>query len=134
MENNYLNEESLQELLRKVIMGTDSQNKDDQEILNDAIVSFHAYVDTVVHGEIGIQMAGHALEGQAYRDMISQYDQDRHNSHETAIVNVRVLNRIAILYGLGPVFTGDDTERHQIADFCLEIDQYFFRNRRMKLS
>ena len=134
MENRCLNEESLQELLRRVITGTDPQSRDDRDILSDAFVSFHAYVDAVVQGEIRIQMEGHSLEGQAYRDMMTQYDQNRHNRHEAAIVNTRLLNRLATLYGLDPVFTGDDTQRHQIADFCLEMDQYFFRNRRMKLS
>ena len=134
MENRCLNEESLRELLRRVITGTDPQSRDDREILSDAFTSIHAYVDAVVQGEIRIQMEGHGLEGQAYRDMITQYDQNRHNRHEAAIVNTRLLNRLAALYGLDPVFTGDDTQRHQIADFCLEMDQYFFRNRRMKLS
>ena len=134
MASMYLNAATLQELIRKITTGIDPQCRDDLETLNDAFSSFHAYADAVIRGEIRLQTDGHGTDGQDYRNMVFQYDQTRHSCHEAAIVNVRVLNRMAALYELDPVFTGDDAHRHQVADFCLEMDQYFFRNRRMKLS
>ncbi len=130
----YLNAPALQELIRRITTGIDPECKDDLEALGDAFSSFHAYTDAVIRGEIRIQLHGHGAEGEAYRNMISEYDQTRHSCHEAAIISVKVLNRLASLYELDPVFTGDDAHRHQIADFCLELDQHFFRSRRMKLS
>ncbi len=56
------------------------------------------------------------------------------SAHEKAIGDAKLVNRLAAREGLPPIFTGDETQRHQIADFCLELDQYLFQNRRMKLS
>ncbi len=130
----YLNEDALKALARQVTTGVGAQNSDDAEILEDAISSFRTYVDAVVQGETQLLMHEYGADGTQYREMVSQYDQNRHGCHEAAIINVKLLNRLAAMYGLEPVFTGDDTQRHQVADFCLEAVQYFFRNRRMKLS
>ena len=91
-------------------------------------------IDTVVTGETKLLLQGSSLDGQEYRDAITQYDGDRHSAHEKAIGDAKLVNRLAAREGLPPIFTGDETQRHQIADFCLELDQYFFQNRRMKLS
>lgn len=96
--------------------------------------SFHNYVSTVIKGETRLLLQGSDLDGQEYRDAITQYDGDRHSAHEKAISDVKLLNRLSSRNGLSLVFTGDDTQRHQLADFCLELDQYLFRNRRMRLS
>ena len=96
--------------------------------------SFHSYVHTVVKNETKFLLQSGNLEGQEYRDAIAQYDGNRHSAHERAISDVMLLNRLAAREGLPPIFTGDDTQRHQVADFCLELDQYFFQNRRIKLS
>ena len=134
MEKTYLNADAMKALVLRVTTGVEAQSSDDAEILQDAISSFRAYVDAVFQGEIQLLLHGHGTDGLQYREMVSQYDQNRHGCHETAIINVKLLNRMAAMYGLEPVFTGDDAQRHQVADFCLETVQYFFRNRRMKLS
>ena len=134
MENQYLDDSTLKELIRKISTSNSAESKDDLDILNDAISSFHAYVDTVIRGETKLLIHGNSLQGQEYRDAVTQYDQDRHGCHETVIINARILNRLALKHGLQPVYKGDDTQRHQVADFCLELDSYLFRNRRMKLS
>ena len=91
-------------------------------------------MDAVVHGETQLLLHGPNTDGEQYREMVSQYVQHRHGCHEAAIINVMLLNRLAAMYSVEPVFTGDCNQRHQVADFCLEITAYFFRNRRMKLS
>ena len=96
--------------------------------------AFHRYVDIVVTGETKLLLQGSSLDSQEYRDAITQYDGDRHSAHEKAIGDAKLVNRLAAREGLPPIFTGDDAQRHQVADFCLELDQYFFQNRRMKQS
>lgn len=82
-------------------------------------------------GEQQIMLTGVRFEGQEYRNMITKYDQARHNQHESAIANVRMVNRLANLYDCVPLFTGDDTERLQVADFCLDVVIKIFQNRMM---
>jgi len=135
MKAQYLDENALKALINRVSTSSDPNARDDLEIVNKAIESFHNYVNAVVRGERDLLIQCSSLEGQAYRDAISSYDECRHVAHETAIFNVKLLNRLATQqYNMQPIFTGDDSQRHQVADFCLELDQYLFMNRRIKLS
>ena len=133
MDKKYLDENALTELIRRIATGIDPDCELDREALEDILPSFHDYVNTVVQGETRLLLFGQK-EGQPYRELVSRYDQERHGKHETAIANVRALNRLAAIYELNPVFTGDDTQRHQMADFCLELDRYLFVNRSRKLA
>ena len=133
MENRYLNEEAFREFLDKVMKGTGPDSGFDLGIVDDFLKSFNAYVNEVVTNETKLLVNPRA-EGKEYRDMVSKYDEARHNCHEAAIINTKALNRMAEEYGVSPVFTGDPTQRHQVADFCLEVDRYLFVNRRMKLA
>lgn len=134
MENKYLDEKALKALIWKVMTGIDPECEEDQNVLYSILPSFHDYVDTVARGEMKLLLNSNVSMGQPYRDMAAQYDQARHSAHETAIINVRVLNRLADLYNLPPVFKGDSAERRQVAAFCMELDQYLFENRKMKLA
>ena len=134
MEKKYLNESALKDLIRRLSTSNDPDAREDFDIVTKAMEAFHRYVDTVVTGETKLLLQGSNLDGQEYRDAITQYDGDRHSAHEKAIGDAKLINRLAAREGLPPIFTGDDTQRHQVADFCLELDQYLFQNRRMKLS
>ena len=105
---------------------------DDLEALNDAMTSFREYVNKVDAGEQQIKLAAIRFEGDEYRKMVSLYDRNRHNAHEDAIANVRLVNRLAELYGVSPLFTGNDTERLQVADFTLDVVIQLFQNRIMQ--
>ena len=134
METHFLNNIALKKLIHQLSARTDPDAREDLDIVAEAMKSFHNYVNAVIVGETNLLLQGNTLEGQEYRDAVSQYDGNRHSAHEKAIGNAILINRLAAREGMSPVFTGDDTQRHQIADFCLELDQYLFRNRRMKLS
>lgn len=134
MENRFLNETALKELIRKKAADPTADAQDDLKEIQDAVDECLNYVNTVVTNEAELMIRDSALQGQDYRDRVSQYDRERHGKHEAAIIGVKIINRIASRCGMEPVFTGDDAQRHQVADFCLELEQYLFRNRRMKLS
>ena len=102
------------------------------EALNDAMTSFREYVNKVDAGEQQILLAAVRFEGDEYREMVSRYDRNRHNAHEDAIANVRLVNRLATMYDSEPLFTGDDQERLQVADFCLDVTVQIFQNRMMQ--
>ena len=134
MDMQFFDESALKALIRRFSTSSDPYAREDLDTVEKAMQAFHNYVNTVVDGEMKLLIQGSSLEGQEYRDAITQYDGDRHSAHEKAIGDAKLVNRLAAREGLPPIFTGDDTQRHQVADFCLEPDQYFFQNRRMKLS
>ena len=134
MDKKYLNEAALKDLIRRFSTSNDPYAQEDLDTVEKAMLAFHNYVNTVVDGEMKLLIQGSSLDGQEYRDAITQYDGDRHSAHEKAIGDAKLVNRLAAREGLPPIFTGDDTQRHQVADFCLELEEHLFQNRRMKLS
>ena len=64
--------------------------------------------------------------------MLTRYDRTRHDAHEAAIANVRLVNRLAELYSVGPLFTGNDQNRLEVADFALDVVVQIFQNRIMQ--
>ncbi len=133
-EFQFFREEAYLKLEKKLLAGTDPDSRDDLETLGDILLSLHAYVETVVRKEIGVRLYVRRMEGTAYQEAMQDYDRERHNRHETAITNTKLMNRLAEIYGCGPVFAGDDQERHQVAAFCMEFCQFMFSHRTMKLS
>lgn len=117
------------ELAAKIKAGDSPDAADDLEALNDAMTSFRTYVDKVDAGEQQIRLAAVRFDGEEYREMVSLYDRNRHNQHEDAIVNVRLVNRLAEIYGVPPLFTGNDKNRLEVADFCLDTVIEIFQNR-----
>jgi hypothetical protein len=134
MDMQFFDENALKALIRRFSTSSDPYAREDLDTVEKAMEAFHNYVNTVVDGEMKLLIQGSRLDGQEYRDAITQYDGDRHSAHEKAIGDAKLINRLAAREGLPPIFTGDETQRHQIADFCLELDQYLVQNRRMKLS
>ena len=127
----YFNYDAYVKLAQKIKSSKSADAADDLEALDDAMTSFREYVNKVDMGEQQIMLAAVRFEGQEYRDMVTKYDQTRHNQHESAIANVRMVNRLAKLYDSDPLFTGDDSERLQVADFCLDVVIRIFQNRMM---
>ena len=101
------------------------------EIINTAMKSFVDYVSGVGQAELSTKMAYATLKEEELREKVSEMDSFRHTRHEEAIANVLLVNRLAAIYNTVPVFTGDESDRLQIADFCLEVTTYLFRNRKL---
>lgn len=130
----YFNETAFTSLEKKIRNSGSPDAHEDLENVKDSMGSLFAYVETVVRGETEIRMRDEGTDGQDYRNLISDYDTRRHSRHEAAISGTKLLNRLAVLYGTEPVFTGDETQRHQIADFCQEFCSWLFASRMRKLS
>lgn len=120
------------ELAEKIKASGSPDAAEDLEALNDAMTSFREYVMKVDVGEQQIRLASVRFEGDEYREMLTRYDRTRHDAHETAIANVRLVNRLAELYGVGPLFTGNDQNRLEVADFALDVVVQIFQNRIMQ--
>lgn len=103
---------------------------DDLQIITDAVSDFTSYVKDVDVGEQQIRLAYATLDGEELRERVANIDTRRRSRHETAISSARVLNKMAEIYGVSTIFTGDDSDRLQVADFCLDITVALFENRK----
>ena len=121
----FFNPEAYELLLQRVMA---TQMKDDLEIIRDTSNDCLKYVWTVCEGENRLNTAD-----RPDQIMVGDYDSKRHNAHENAISSVAVMNRLAGQYAITAAFTGDLKDRHQVADFCLELVNWLFQNRRKVL-
>ena len=128
----FFNHDAYVELAEKIKASTSPDAAEDLEALDDAMTSFREYVMKVDVGEQQIRLASVRFEGDEYREMLTRYDRTRHDAHEAAIANVRFVNRLAELYGVGPLFTGNDQNRLEVADFALDVVIQIFQNRIMQ--
>lgn len=108
----------------------DKANADDLELVEEIVKNCTKYVEDVDVGEAQIRRFYATLEGEELRERVAAVDQRRRVRHNEAITSCKMLNRIASLYGTEKVFTGDDTIREQVADFCLDLTTIIFQNRR----
>ena len=117
----YFCHETYKALLQKVR----AANPEDLETIREAAEYCLQYVYTVCRGENRLNTLA-----ENDREIINDYDQTRHHAHENAILYTNILNRLAAQHGIAPVYTGDTANRHQVADFCLELADWLFRERR----
>ena len=102
--------------------------RDDQEILSmvsEALQSFEKYHQSIYQLEIQRKMyAMGAMDMETYREVIPELDQVRTRTHNSLIGEVKLLNRLAELEKLPPVYEGEVSEerpmRTMIADAVLE--------------
>ncbi len=121
----YLDSEAYDRLAGKI------RDAEITEAVTDAVMSCAEYVAGVVESETKTVLARTMYDGQEYREAVMNYDAARSRKHNAAIANVKMLNRIAASFETGPVFTGDADVRVQVAEFCMELTEYIFRNRKL---
>lgn len=111
----------------------------DFELIEDAVSAFTGYVKDVDVGEQQIRTAYATLDGDALRDRVTAIDQRRTAHHKEAIINAKLLNRLAAANGIQVIYTGKTGEgdelynlevREGVAEFCKEITIAIFDNRR----
>lgn len=104
--------------------------KEDIELVEQALESCNRYVRSVVNMENAIGVARFRMEASEYRAYIQQLDYSRKINHNATIVNVKLLNRLCDLYGVEPVYEGDVDNRKEVAAFAFRVVQDYFEGRR----
>ncbi len=130
MEKNLIGKNYFDYSAFQVLSDKAAAEPDDLEIIQDAIDSFTSYVKDVDIGEQQIKFAYATLDGDELRQRVAAIDTRRRRCHEAAISNAKLLNRLAEIYEVSAIFTGDFDDRLQVADFCLDITVELFENRR----
>lgn len=112
------------------LLSSKTKTTEDFEILEDVVKSCTNYVSDVDVGETQIRRFYATLEGNELREKVQAVDRRRRAHHEEAISQCKLINRLAEIYHVSPVFTGDSTDRLQVADFCLDVTVAIFENRK----
>ncbi len=120
---------SLEEEIKQKAITGEPEALEDLNYLKNAVMIFANYVYKVDEEQIETRLAKSFLKGEELREVVSHFDSTRHTAHEQAIVQARILNRLASAYGVNPVFLGDQSNRREIGHFCGEITKWFFDNR-----
>ena len=105
-------------------------SKKDPELLDavqDALKSFNDYHTAIYSMETRKKFLIGAVETQRYQEEVASMDQRRTNCHNAVLANVSMLNRMAAMANLPPVYDGiisqDQPYRRQVADAVLEFVQ-----------
>lgn len=106
------------------------KDQDVLEYIEDTIKVCCDYVKAVDMMETQIITARMRMEQDRYQQFIVNIDQHRRALHNDAISSVQFLNRVAKNNNIGVIFKGSNEDRYQVADFCLEVVQTIFRNRK----
>lgn len=130
MEKNIIGHRFFDSSAFQTLSNKATSEPDDLEIITDAVSDFTSYVKDVDVGEQQIRLAYATLDGEELRERVANIDARRRSRHETAISSARVLNKMAEIYNVSAIFTGDFGDRLQVADFCLDITVELFENRR----
>ena len=113
-----MNRKALNDLIRSC--------KDDAELLKevrDALLSFEEYHTAIYKMETKRKILEGTMDARQFQEEITSLDRARTDCHNAVLANVSMLNRIAAMYGLPPVYDGTVSEkqpfRRQVADAVL---------------
>ena len=134
MSNKYLNLEAFRKLLSAINERVEISNQESLSNLQavaDCIITCSNYIQSVIQFEIITGTASVLYDAGQATEIYQREDMARHNAHEAAIIHVRLLNRICDAYGVERVYVGDVSNRIQVADFCGELTNTVFQNRKI---
>lgn len=106
------------------------EDKDALDIIADSVASYADYISHVHKMETSILGLRFRLEPEAFRAAVSNLDSTRSLLHNGVIASTKVLNRLAALSNLSPFFSGDISDRLQVADFAKDVVFNVFENRK----
>lgn len=106
-----------------------NDDEDALDLIETNMNNLNGYVSAVYAMEVQIQTLRFRLEGEDYREAVTNLDKRRRNAHEAAIAACSILNRLANLAGVEPLYSGNLEDRNEVAEFCIAIVDELFRGR-----
>lgn len=111
--------------------------KDDDKILKtieQSITSFEEYHSAIFKMELWMKVFSNTVSGSEYQENVSLMDKSRTTNHNSVLGNVNLLNRLADMNNLPPVYDGivshDRPYRREVANAVLEYVEKIVKNRR----
>ena len=102
-----------------------NDDEDALDLIETNMNNLNGYVSAVYAMEVQIQTLRFRLDGEA----VTNLDKRRRNAHEAAIAACSILNRLANLAGVDPLYSGDLEDRNEVAEFCIAIVDELFHGR-----
>ncbi|MBE6648333.1 MAG: DUF3232 domain-containing protein [Ruminococcaceae bacterium] len=124
-----INESSIISLIESI--GTDA---DLISLLDDCIASFEKYHEAVYKLEMYKKIHGRNVKnGEIYRDTVMELDRNRTVCHNSLIANMSIINRLAEMNSIPPVYDGIVSEerphRRILANEVFEYVEKVIKNR-----
>ena len=127
---NIFNVEALEKLIRI--------HRDDKETLDmiyDIFKSFEEYHSRIINMEMKIKLySTEVLEREEYQSMVTELDKSRTIQHDSLLTGVNVLNRLAAMKNIEPIYDGTVSKerpyRREVANAVLDFLQSVIENRR----
>ncbi len=124
-----INQEALSALLHRA--------KEDPEMLDfiyAALISFAEYHKCVLVDQFfPLVYSGGGMDGEQYRTKRAELDRQRTAAHNALLANVKMLNRMAAVNGVEPIYNGvvseDRPYRRMVADAVFEYLSFVIQNR-----
>ena len=119
--------------LSSIIEGM-KNNADFLSLVEDCLESFEKYHEAVYKQEMyNLVHSGNVRNGELHRDTLEELDRTRTVCHNAVIANIGILNRLAEMNGLSPVFDGIVSEerpyRRILADEVFEFVEKIIKGR-----
>lgn len=120
--------EKINEFIRTI---SESKDRECFNLMDDLISSASDYVRRVNVLEIGLMVGKYNKEGAEYREYIEKLDKQRSNAHNALITNVKIINRLCKNNDLASIYSGNEEDRIQVAEFAQNVVEELFSTRRL---
>ena len=127
---NIFNVETLEKLIR-IHRG----DKETLDMIYDIFKSFEEYHSRIIDMEMKIKLySTEVLEREEYQSMVTELDKSRTMQHDSLLTGVNVLNRLAAMKNIEPIYDGTVSKerpyRREVANAVLDYLQSVIENRR----
>ena len=127
---NIFNVESLEKLIR-----IHRSDKETLDMIYDIFKSFEEYHSRIINMEMKIKLySTEVLEREEYQSMVTELDKSRTMQHDSLLTGVNVLNRLAAMKNIEPIYDGTVSKerpyRREVANAALDFLQSVIENRR----
>ena len=104
------------------------------EMIDGALQSFSLYHAAIYRAETWKRVYSvKAVDAETYRTTVTEQDKQRTVCHNAVLANVRMLNRMAALAKLEPIYAGEVSEerpyRREVANSVLDYVETVIKNR-----
>lgn len=120
--------EKINEFIRVI---SETNDRECLELMEDLISSASDYVRRVNVLEIGLMVGKYSKEGSEYREYIEKLDKLRSSAHNALITNVKIINRLCKNNDLPLIYSGNEEDRIQVAEFAKQVVEELFSTRRL---
>lgn len=109
----------------------DQQEKSElHELVEMSLINCIRYVERVDAMELAMPRLLATCAGAEFRDRVESLDNARKATHDAAIAQAVILNRLAKQLGVDKICLADTKDRFQVGDYCIDVVDSIFKNRK----